>query len=304
MNGYLYELKNHFRRLRYNVRFSNVEADVYDWLIGQCNELQWENPFPMPTWSVCSPLGISRKTLIEVRNKLKQKGLIDFKEGSRNAQEPVYELLILKDLVSLRNQEGNQKNGLVSTGNQLGNQEGNQEGNQLRNQLGNQEGNPIRENKNKRKTLRGDASLTPESEKKSLDGNTQKSVKGVKPEKKERAARVNTRNPLWMKHFADFRDVYPETYRNDEMSWRQAERLFDDLLHKGGVNDDDSIIKRGKYLVRQAHWYGELCRHEHRSEQFIKSAAAWLSDESDYAKPYKKIIEAMPKNGVPEGMVL
>jgi hypothetical protein len=66
-------------------------------------------------------LGISRKTICDLRNKLQQKGLISFKEGNKRVNGAIYQILYVS--------EGN-KNGNVN---------------------GNVNGNPIYKTKNKTK---------------------------------------------------------------------------------------------------------------------------------------------------------
>jgi hypothetical protein len=103
------DLINQFWRMRRTARFSHSEADLYFYLLNEANGLRWQNPFPHPTKLLCASIGMSEKTLTEARNKLKQKGLIDFKEGSRNATTPVYTLLLLSDLPVKNTDFGKQK---------------------------------------------------------------------------------------------------------------------------------------------------------------------------------------------------
>ncbi len=67
-------------------------------------------PFELPTRLIQAELGYSNKTIIDLRNRLKQKGLIEFIEGNRREKAAAYIL--------------------VSVGNQSSNQNGNQSGNQ------------------------------------------------------------------------------------------------------------------------------------------------------------------------------
>lgn len=90
------ELINQFWQTRRIVSFSSKESDLYFALLNECNIRNWENPFECSNRSLVATTGISEKTLIDVRNRLKQKGLIDFKPGKRKAQSPVYILLNYK----------------------------------------------------------------------------------------------------------------------------------------------------------------------------------------------------------------
>ena len=94
---------------------SSYEADMYFYLLKECNSRSWANPFELPTRNIELELGISRKTICELRNKLRQKGLIDFKEGNKRIGSAIYKIVYVS--------EGN------LTGNVNGNINGNINGN-------------------------------------------------------------------------------------------------------------------------------------------------------------------------------
>ena len=110
------------------------EADFYFFLLKECNIRNWLCPFELPTRLIQAELGYSNKTIIDLRNRLKQKGLIEFIEGNRREKAAAYIL--------------------VSVGNQSSNQSSNQNGNQN----GNQSGNPLYKTKNKTKSIGEDNS--------------------------------------------------------------------------------------------------------------------------------------------------
>ncbi len=128
------ELLNQFWQVRRARGMSAYEADLYYYLLNECNRRMWLNPFELPTSIICAEIGISRKALIDLRNRLSQRGLIRFKEGCRNKRAAIYELLY----VTVSNIQGN------ILGNIQGNVNGNTEGNEL--------GNPIKNKLNKNKT--------------------------------------------------------------------------------------------------------------------------------------------------------
>ena len=128
------------------------EADFYFFLLKECNIRNWLCPFELPTRLIQAELGYSNKTVIDLRNRLKQKGLIDFIEGNRREKAASYILL-------------------VTSGNQIVNQTGNQSSNQN----GNQTGNPIIKTKNKTKNNNNSGELFPPEEK-------PKKKKSAKPE--------------------------------------------------------------------------------------------------------------------------
>ena len=102
------------------------EADFYFLALKECNIRNWLCPFELPTRLIQAELGYSNKTIIDLRNRLKQKGLIEFIEGNRREKAASYIL--------------------VSVGNQSGNQNGNQNG------------NPLYKTKNKTKSIGEDNS--------------------------------------------------------------------------------------------------------------------------------------------------
>ena len=106
------------------------EVDFYFFLLKECNIRNWLCPFELPTRLIQAELGYSNKTIIDLRNRLKQKGLIEFIEGNRREKAAAYIL--------------------VSVGNQSSNQNGNQSGNQ--------NGNPLYKTKNKTKSIGEDNS--------------------------------------------------------------------------------------------------------------------------------------------------
>lgn len=83
MNGYA--LANAFRTLRESWRFTSTEADLYYELVGIANERSWPTSFQYSNQLLCATIGISEKSLIAARNRLKQAGLLDFVSGHKRA---------------------------------------------------------------------------------------------------------------------------------------------------------------------------------------------------------------------------
>lgn len=133
---------NQFWQIRRYKPMTAHEADFYFFLLKECNIRNWLCPFELPTRLIQAELGYSNKTVIDLRNRLKQKGLIDFIEGNRREKAASYILLVTS-----------------------GNQNGNQTGNQSSNQNGNQNGNPIIKTKNKTKNNNSGELFPPEKEK-------------------------------------------------------------------------------------------------------------------------------------------
>lgn len=86
---------NQFWQTQANVQFSSNEVYLYFYLLKECNSQGWENPFECPNRRILLSISISEPTLIDCRNRLQQKGLIEFQAGKRREKSPIY---YLKDL--------------------------------------------------------------------------------------------------------------------------------------------------------------------------------------------------------------
>ena len=125
------ELVNNFWTVRRIRPMTSYEADFYFYLLKECNSRNWTNPFELPSRNVELELGISRKTICDLRNKLQQKGLISFKEGNKRANGAFYQILYVSD----------------------GNKNGNESGNVNGNINGNVNSNPLYKQKHKQKPM-------------------------------------------------------------------------------------------------------------------------------------------------------
>ena len=175
------ELINEFWKLNAIKPFGVTDTAVYLYLLQQCNIQRWQNPFEVSTKIMECTLGISRKAIIESRNRLKRRGLIDFTEGSRYTS-PIYTLTALSESdgpthyagSNPEDKDGNNTNKTVEVkaddktdGNAEVNADSNAIGNVDGNIQGNVNGNTY---KNKTKTKEKDLleKLSVESKKKAL----------------------------------------------------------------------------------------------------------------------------------------
>ena len=65
---------------------------MYFFLLNEFNARSWQNPIDIPNKLITVSIGISEKALIEIRNRLQQKGLITFESGNKKAKSPSYYL--------------------------------------------------------------------------------------------------------------------------------------------------------------------------------------------------------------------
>lgn len=178
---------NQFWQIRRYKPMTAHEADFYFFLLKECNIRNWLCPFELPTRLIQAELGYSNKTVIDLRNRLKQKGLIDFIEGNRREKAASYILLVTSS-----------------------NQNGNQTGNQSCNQNGNQTGNPIIKTKNNNNS----GELFPLAEK----PKKKKSAKAefVPPTLDQVKAYFEEKLPDWERQAEIF------FYHFDSLGWRNA----------------------------------------------------------------------------------
>lgn len=78
---YIELLNSYWDSTRFNP-ISGNEGYMYLYLLHQCNVRRWINPFEFKTRNLELSLGLTRATISAIRNKLKQRGLIDFSNGS------------------------------------------------------------------------------------------------------------------------------------------------------------------------------------------------------------------------------
>jgi hypothetical protein len=75
------DLINNFWNLHEELNFSTNEMGLYFGLLNIANRLRWKDTFSKTNDYLCVTIGINEKVLINGRNKLKQRGLIDFVSG-------------------------------------------------------------------------------------------------------------------------------------------------------------------------------------------------------------------------------
>lgn len=82
-------------------RFTPSEGMVFVALVDLANKLFWKNTIAITNVRLADKISVSEKTMISARNKLKQKGLIDFKSGKRGSackyQFPLFQKLHCKN---------------------------------------------------------------------------------------------------------------------------------------------------------------------------------------------------------------
>lgn len=91
-NNYI-EYARQFWRENATQLFSANETRLYFFLLDECNNQYWKDPFGCSSLKITNNMGFSRKTLCALRNKLQERGLISYMEGTNQSSVPLYSLL-------------------------------------------------------------------------------------------------------------------------------------------------------------------------------------------------------------------
>lgn len=86
------ELINQFWELNQSIPFESLDAQVYMYLIYQCNKQYWNNPFQLPQRTIELELALSRRQIDKAKNRLSQRGLIRCQKG-RGSASPWIEIV-------------------------------------------------------------------------------------------------------------------------------------------------------------------------------------------------------------------
>ena len=189
------ELVNNFWSVRRIKPMTAYEADFYFYLLKECNARKWINPFELPSRNVEFELGISRKTICDLRNKLQQKGLISFKDGEKRKHGAFYSILYVSD----------------------GNKNGNIDGNKNGNIDGNESGNPLYKHKTiNNKQYNNSNELFPEEQKTKKKSTPRKKIEFIPPTLEEVKTYFDGKLPDW--------EQQAETFYNHfaSLGWRTA----------------------------------------------------------------------------------
>jgi biotin operon repressor len=77
--------------------FSPSEAAMYFHLLCKANSQHWQMPIRYPTTKLSNEISVSRQAVIDAREKLKARGMIDYTEGHYRTVAPAYTLIDLTD---------------------------------------------------------------------------------------------------------------------------------------------------------------------------------------------------------------
>lgn len=87
------KLVNQFWQVRRSIRVTNLQADLYFFLLQECNERGWQNPFQCSNITIMAGISVAMSSLQDARKKLVEHGLITFEPGQKNISNPTYAIV-------------------------------------------------------------------------------------------------------------------------------------------------------------------------------------------------------------------
>lgn len=94
----LYLLMQRFWRENEYEPFSTAEIAMYFFLIDRANRRRWEMPFKCPTSSVSAAIKVTRQTVVNARDALRERNFITFSKGTGKGGYPMYSLVLTDGL--------------------------------------------------------------------------------------------------------------------------------------------------------------------------------------------------------------
>lgn len=94
----LYLLMQRFWRENEYEPFSTAEIAMYFFMIDRANRRRWQMPFKSPTSSVSSAIKVTRQTVVNARESLRERNLITYSKGTSKGSYPMYSLVLTDSL--------------------------------------------------------------------------------------------------------------------------------------------------------------------------------------------------------------
>lgn len=90
----IYELMRSFWQENDYETFSTSEIAMYFFLIDRANSRRWEMPFKCPTAVISRAIQVTRQTVINAREALRERNLITYSKGIGKGSHPMYSLIL------------------------------------------------------------------------------------------------------------------------------------------------------------------------------------------------------------------
>lgn len=94
----IYELMQRFWRENEYEPFSTAAIALYFFLIDRANSRRWQMPFKCPTSVISSSINVTRQTVVNAREALRERKLISYSKGTGKGSHPMYSLVLADNL--------------------------------------------------------------------------------------------------------------------------------------------------------------------------------------------------------------
>lgn len=101
----LYILMQRFWRENEYEPFSTAEIALYFFLINRANSRRWQMPFKCPTSVISTAIQVTRQTVINARESLRERNLITYSKGTGKGSHPMYSLVLTDGLTECLSDE-------------------------------------------------------------------------------------------------------------------------------------------------------------------------------------------------------
>lgn len=95
----IYNLISSFWRENEYEPFSTAEIALYFFLIDRANSRRWQMPFKCPTSVISTAIKVTRQTVVNAREALRERNLITYSKGTGKGSHPMYSLVLTDSLV-------------------------------------------------------------------------------------------------------------------------------------------------------------------------------------------------------------
>lgn len=94
----LYILMQRFWRENEYEPFSTAEIALYFFLIDRANTRRWQMPFKCPTSVISTAIQVTRQTVVNARESLRERNFIAYSKGTGKGSHPMYSLVLTDGL--------------------------------------------------------------------------------------------------------------------------------------------------------------------------------------------------------------
>lgn len=94
----IYEIMQRFWRENEYEPFSTAAIALYFFLIDRANSRRWQMPFKCPTSVISTAIQVTRQTVVNARESLRERNLITYSKGTGKGSHPMYSLVLTDNL--------------------------------------------------------------------------------------------------------------------------------------------------------------------------------------------------------------